>query len=43
MKVICKKCGVAWEDNNISFDEVKYIQSLQCGVIGTHAVIGVTE
>jgi hypothetical protein len=43
MKVVCKKCGVSFEANNMSFDEVAYIQSLQCGVIGTHAVIGVNE
>ena len=43
----CKKCGSpkqkVFEANNMSFDEVKYIQSLQCGVIGNHAVIGVSE
>ena len=43
MKVVCKKCGVSFEANNMSFDEVKYIQSLQCGVIGFHQVIGVSE
>ncbi len=43
MKVKCKKCGVSFQDDNMSFDDVKYIQSLQCGVLGTHSVIGVKE
>ena len=43
MKIICKKCGVTFEANNMSFDTVKYIQTLQCGGIGTHQVIGVNE
>ena len=43
MKIICKKCGITFEANNMSFDTVKYIQSLQCGVIGLHQVVGVSE
>ena len=43
LKVVCKKCGVSFEANNMSFDTVKYIQSLECGVIGFHQVIGVND
>ena len=40
MKVKCRKCEIEWEWENMTFEDVKYIQSLACGIMGTHMVIG---
>jgi len=43
MKVKCRKCEIEWELENMTFGDIEYIQSLECGVMGKHAIIGVIE
>lgn len=43
MKVKCRKCEIVWEMNGLTFDDIKYIQSLECGVLGLHSLIGVND
>ena len=40
MKVKCRKCKIEWEWDEMTFEDIKYIQSLDCGVMGKHMVIG---
>jgi hypothetical protein len=43
MKIKCRKCGITLSVDNMSFNDVKYFQTLECGVDGTHSLIGVNE
>jgi Fe-S-cluster-containing hydrogenase component 2 len=43
MKLVCRKCGVACPVDNMTFNDVKYFQSLECGVGGLHQLVGVNE
>jgi len=42
MKIKCRKCGIVFSGvDNMTFNDIKYYQSLQCGTDGTHALVGV--
>lgn len=41
MKVKCRKCKIEWEMDDMTFDDVAHIQSLECGVMGKHSVLAV--
>ena len=42
MKVKCRKCGLEWEMDEITFGDVAELQSMKCGVFGNHAILGIT-
>lgn len=40
MKVKCRKCGMIWETEYLTFGDIEEIQKMLCGVHGEHRVVG---
>ena len=40
MKVKCKKCLIVLSDDNMTFQDVEIYSRLDCGVGGTHILVG---
>lgn len=43
MKIICRKCGLTWDFEHMTFDDVQEIQEMKCGMFGMHRLLGVAE
>jgi len=41
MKVKCRKCKIEWEMKEITFGDIEDLQKLECGIFGTHQIVGV--
>jgi len=43
MKVMCRKCGVFWEFEHMTFGDIDELQEMECGLFGFHKIVGVIQ
>lgn len=41
MKVKCRKCGIEWIADEITFGDIAELQQMECSVFGYHKIMGV--
>lgn len=41
MKVMCRKCKIEWDDEQMTFGDIEDLQMMKCSVFGNHRIIGV--